>query len=136
MLKCHNLSSIVMLSILFLGVALVVNGSDESPAELPDVEQVLKKYVKAVGGRKAMEKLTTRDCSGSLTHDLRTRETPMFEEIPFAALAKVPNRCVVMYNRTKGVAASGFDGTVGWRRDDKGVHADEFIGKDKFWQAI
>ena len=125
--RCVLRSSILMLLIL-LAVPIVVGQTEEV---LPTVDQVLKRYVEAIGGSEAIEKLTSRDCRGQLTHDLSSRKPPVHEEVQFSMISKVPNCCLLMFNRAGQIKRAGFDGTVGWRQRDGKISVDESVGRDK-----
>ncbi|HEX8652383.1 MAG TPA: c-type cytochrome [Pyrinomonadaceae bacterium] len=89
-------------------------GKDEKPAaQLPTVDQVLSRYVEALGGRAALEKLKTRVMKGS---QIRFDGTASPLEIYQAA----PNKLVAIVTTANGVVASGFNGTVGWSRNPRG----------------
>lgn len=102
--------------LVFAGVLLttVVGASGEA---LPSVEEILDRYVEAVGGRDAIEKLTTRVCRGDLITDLSWR--PPVEVVPFEAYAKVPGRVLIVKEEITGVVRrEAFDGKVGWWQED------------------
>jgi photosynthetic reaction center cytochrome c subunit len=72
----------------------------------PAAEDVINKYMTAMGGQAALDKLQTRVMSGTLT--MRTGQTPPF------TIEEKGNK----YRETIGVAANtltrGFDGSTGW----------------------
>ncbi len=77
--------------------------------DLPTVDQVIEKHIAAVGGRAAIEKVTSRIMKG-------TFETPTFGASGATELlAKVPNKTV---SKTTvdgyGVVGSGTDGETAW----------------------
>ncbi len=87
--------------------------ADPKPAAaLPSVDQILDKYVQAIGGKAAIEKLTSRVSKGS------------FEIAAFGAsgtaeiYGKAPNKTLAIINVAGfGVVQEGFDGKVGWAQD-------------------
>ena len=87
-----------------------------APAEtLPTVEQILDKYVAAVGGRAASEKLKTRVTKGRQVVWDGT-------EFPFETYRKAPNRSLDVTTRPGGVVVSvGFDGGAGWLQGPRGI---------------
>jgi hypothetical protein len=87
-----------------------------APAEtLPTVEQILDKYVAAIGGRAAVEKLRTRVSKG-------TQVTWNGTEIPFETYQKSPGKYLDVVTRPGGVVVTvGFDGAAGWLRGPRGV---------------
>jgi hypothetical protein len=94
-------------------------GADAGDA-LPAVDEVLERYVEAVGGRAAIESLTTRVCIGRMVHDLSWK-TPVHEVIPFTAYGAVPGRVLVVEHKPDGTRCEGSDGEVTWVQDAKGV---------------
>jgi hypothetical protein len=81
-------------------------------ASLPSVEQVLDKYVQALGGKAAIEKLTNRVAKG-------TFEIPAFGAAgTVESYAKAPNKQAVVIDIPGfGTIKQGFDGTVAWAVD-------------------
>ena len=78
-------------------------------ANLPSVDQVLDKYVRAIGGKAALEKLTSRVSKGTLEMD--QLPGPAAEEI----YAKAPNKQYMVTDLSSfGQARRGFNGAVGW----------------------
>lgn len=87
---------------------------DEKPAQtLPTVDQVLSRYVEALGGRAALEKLKTRMMKGS---QVRFDGTAL----PLEVYEASPNKLVAIVTTANGVVASGFNGTTGWSRNPRG----------------
>jgi zinc protease len=87
--------------------------ADPKPAAaLPSVDQILDKYVQAIGGKAAIEKLTSRVSKGSF-------ELPAFGASGTVEIyEKAPNKTVAIINVAGfGVVQEGFDGKVGWAQD-------------------
>ncbi len=95
-------------ALLMLGAA-VVQGQSQAPATaLPTVDQVLEKYITALGGRPALEKITSRTGKGTI-------------EIPDAGMSgtielfeKAPDKSGVLVDLGGMQIREGFDGTVAW----------------------
>jgi hypothetical protein len=78
-------------------------------AALPSVDQILDKYVKAIGGKAAIEKPTSRVSKG--TFEMDQMPGPAAEEID----AKAPNKeYMVTDSPSFGQVRRGFNGAVGW----------------------
>ncbi len=76
-------------------------------AAVPTVDQVLDKYVQALGGKAAIEKLTSRVSKG-------TFEAPGIEG-SIEIYAKAPNKAASMVDVPGfGQVRQAFDGSVGW----------------------
>ena len=96
------------LIVLFAGFTAAV-AQTAPQAALPSVDQVLDKYVKAVGGQAAIEKLTSRVSKG--TFEMDQMPGPAAEEID----AKAPNKQYMVTDIPNyGQVKRGFNGAAGW----------------------
>jgi hypothetical protein len=79
---------------------------------LPSVDQILDKYVQAVGGKAAIEKLTSRVATGSF-------EIPTMNLTGTVELyAKAPNKSGIAIDITGfGLVQEGYDGKTAWAQD-------------------
>lgn len=87
--------------------------SDAKPAgSMPTADQIIEKYVQAIGGKAAIEKQTSRVSKG--TFDL-----PAFGASgPVEVYEKAPNKTASVININGfGVVQEGYDGKVGWSQD-------------------
>lgn len=88
--------------------------SDAKPSEaLPTVDHVLDKYVQAVGGKAAFEKVKNRIMKGELV--LSTGRTIQQE-----TYRRAPNKALVI-TTGPSVIIQGFNGTIGWVKTNGGV---------------
>jgi outer membrane lipoprotein-sorting protein len=80
--------------------------------KMPTVDQIIDKYVQAVGGKAAVEKQNSRVGKGTL-------ELPSFGASGSLELyAKAPNKTLSVINiEGFGLVQQGFSGTVGWSSD-------------------
>ena len=77
---------------------------------LPTVDQVFDKYVRAVGGKAAVQKLRTQVLKGSLTsYNAMTKPVPLTLE-----MYEAPNRRLIVINTPQGSSYQGFNGKTGW----------------------
>jgi hypothetical protein len=87
--------------------------ADANSAALPTVEAIFDKHVKAVGGKEAIEKITSRSVKGSF--DL---EAFGVTGAPVELFTKAPNKSAMKIDITGfGVVNMVFDGTTGWNSD-------------------
>ena len=104
-------------------------GAQAAPAKgdapLPTVEQVLEKYVRALGGREALGRVTTRVVKGSR---VGADGVPVPEEV----YQKAPDKMSVKTTYPSVTFRSGFDGARAWARDSRG--ADQL--NDQFAEAL
>lgn len=96
---------------IFMAGALPARAQTASPpAALPSVDQILDKYVSALGGRQAILKISSRVAKG--TFELDQMPGPATTVI----YAKAPNK---IYTDTEspmlGTYKRGYDGTTGWQ---------------------
>jgi hypothetical protein len=93
-------------------ISFAVSLRSQSGQELPAVDQVLDNYVRALGGRAALEKLTSRASKG-------TFEFPaMGVSAPVEIYEKAPNKSLrILDIPGYGKIREGFDGAVGWSED-------------------
>ncbi len=114
----------VTLMILYLAVAVVAL-AQQKPADqaakppaatpahaTPTVDQILDKYVQALGGKAAMEKVTSTASKG-------TFEIPAFGASGTAEIwSKAPNKTAIRLDIPGfGIVQEGFNGTVAWGQE-------------------
>jgi len=87
----------------------------ETKASLPAPEQLLDKYLAAVGGAEALEKITSRAQKGTLT---------AFggQHFPVDVYAKAPDKRVSIMHLAGGDSVTAFDGKQGWLSIPGRVH--------------
>lgn len=96
-----------------IGLLLVVHAapqSSDSSKSLPTIDQVLEKYIRAIGGREANEKIKTRIATGvwdNVTRGVR---------FPIEIYSKAPDKRVEILDASenRGFTGRGSDGTNGW----------------------
>jgi hypothetical protein len=105
------------------------------PETMPSVDQILDKYIQALGGKAAIEKVKTQVRKGTYTAHL-------LPESPIEIYQVAPNKYFSTLKTPKGVVTQGFNGTAGWVADDKqarevGAAAlAEWKGADNFNQKL
>jgi len=86
--------------------------TQKAAAELPTVEQVLEKYVRAIGGKKAVQALSSRVMKGTITAPLVGGKGTI--EI----YAKAPNKQLTETSlNILGNSRTGFNGTIAWEEE-------------------
>jgi hypothetical protein len=86
---------------------------------LPTVDQILAKYVQALGGEAALRKITSRTITGTQyipTGPGGTVPTPASVE----RYLKAPNLAVTIYRAPTYAISQGYDGTSAWSQDQAG----------------
>jgi hypothetical protein len=85
---------------------------EKDPDPLPSVDDILDKYVRAVGGSAAIEKISTRVLKASLSRPklVNPSGTPSMLEI----YQKAPDKFLIVTTAREGVTYQGFNGKIGW----------------------
>ena len=99
-------------SILLLTGAVMLHARPAVVVQTPTVDQILEKYVTAVGGRAALEKVTSINATGTIEiADANISGTvELFQKAPDKALT-------VLELAGLGRQREGFDGAIGWADD-------------------
>ncbi len=85
------------------------------PAEaVPTAEQILQKYVEAVGGKTALEKLPSRQMKGTYTRQGGTA-------LPYEVLQS-KDKLLLTVTTPQGLIVRGFDGARGWSKQGNQPH--------------
>src|SRR5882762_240539 len=112
----------ILTTLLFISaitVAALAQGGSQKPAadakpaaSLPTADQILDKYVQAIGGKAAIEKQTSRVSKGSF-------EIPAVGASGTAEIyEKAPNKnAAIITIPGFGVVQEGYDGKTGWAQD-------------------
>ena len=105
-------------------LAMITPYGAESPKPaLPTADQILAKYVQAIGGEQAIRKVTSRVVTA-------TRDVPTGPGGTVAMPAqaeqyqKAPNLTVNIVHTATATTSDGFDGTAAWAQNAAGVVAD------------
>ncbi|HEY1339827.1 MAG TPA: c-type cytochrome [Bryobacteraceae bacterium] len=77
-----------------------------SGASAPTADQILEKYIQAVGGADALHKTTTRVAKGTIQAGGNSSAIELF--------TKAPNKRISITHMGSGESITAFDGTVGW----------------------
>ena len=89
------------------------SGAAKQDAPLPSVDQILERYAEAVGGKQAIEKVTSRVLKGS-----RVGADGVL--VPEEVYAKAPNKLLTITSYPNLVFRTGFNGAQGWARSSQG----------------
>lgn len=110
-----------VLSILPVLVSLVAEAETKVGTDLPTVDEVIERYIEALGGREAIERLKTRICTGHTITDLPTWDPPVYENYPIVVTAEAPGKSLLVEYKTGGIHMDGTDGSISWRRNAGGI---------------
>jgi photosynthetic reaction center cytochrome c subunit len=101
----------------------VLEPKEPAKAVLPTVDQILTKYVQALGGEQAIRKVTSRVITGT-----QYIPTGPGGTVPMPATVerylKAPGVNVTIYRTPTYAIAQGFDGTTAWAQDQAGRVSD------------
>lgn len=102
---------------------------------LPSVDQLLDRYVAALGGREAVRGVSSRLLRGVLvTMDGAT--------LPLEVDAKAPDKLLVVTGFPRGSVLEGYDGSVGWQKgpdgqfEMSGLDLDQFAYRARFYRDL
>ena len=88
---------------------------DEGHANLPGADQVLDKYLAAVGGPEAIQKIKTRVQKGTID--------AMGQQYPIEVFSEGPDKRVsISHPKSGGTSVTAFNGEVGWLSIPSGFH--------------
>lgn len=87
---------------------------DEAHANLPTSNQILDKYLSAVGGAEALKRIKTRVQKGTLE--------AMGQQFPIEVFSQAPDKRVSISHPQGGSSVTAFNGEVGWLSIPGGVH--------------
>ena len=89
--------------------------SSPTPRPTPTpAEEILTKYVTAIGGQGNIDKVKSRTMRGSSTNGAGN-------PIPFEIYQAAPNKFYILATLDQGTIERGFDGQVGWEKSARGV---------------
>lgn len=96
------------------------------PASMPTTDEIINKYVIAIGGEAVIEKLRTRVSRGNIITE--NKMTPP-ATAPLEIYQQAPNKILtVISNQRGGTSYAGFNGANGWAKDNHGQR--EVEGKE------
>lgn len=104
------------------------DAADSKPPDpLPTADQVFDRYVRALGGKAAVDKIRTRVTTVTLLRPkLINSGTPKAailnrgETWTIETLQKAPDKYLAVINTPQGVVYQGFNGTIGWTKTASG----------------
>ncbi len=82
------------------------SNADASQPALPTADQVLDKYIQALGGADAIKKITSRTLKGTIAVGP--------SQFPVEVLAKAPDKRIATVHTPNGDSITAFDGHTGW----------------------
>ena len=102
--------------LLIAALAIPLTAQENEETSLPTVEQILGRYIEAVGGRKAIKKLNTRVCKLEATHNLSWTD-PKIQVIQIESFAKDPYLVLWKEHKPSGIRLEGYDGKDFWHSE-------------------
>jgi len=89
-------------------------GEENEHAKLPSTDQILDKYLAAVGGANALMKIKTRVLRGTID--------AMGSQNPIEIYVEAPDKRISISHPHSGPSVTAFNGEVGWLSTPAGVH--------------
>jgi photosynthetic reaction center cytochrome c subunit len=96
--------------------------SATTASALPSTQEIIEKYIQALGGEAAIQKIETRVDTGSL--DITSRN--MHSKIE--TYRKAPQNFLTIVHTPRGDTSQGYNGTIGWQQ--RGGEVEELSGDD------
>src|SRR5262245_53834794 len=102
--------TVLLICLAMAAAAFAQGGAPKS--DLPTADQIIDKYIQAIGGKAVIEKQTSRVSKGTI-------EIPAFGLTgTIEVYEKAPNKSIQIANITGyGIVNNCFDGTAGWAQD-------------------
>jgi hypothetical protein len=100
---------------------------------LPTVEQIVQRYVEALGGRDAIARLETRVMRGRIVTDLPTWEPPVYEDVAVEVRAVSGRGYLQVQRGGEETHWDGYDGTVEWGFDGERVRIRDRVDTRRAW---
>lgn len=117
---CHHGASIpIALLTLPEQTAMLAEREPRAAPSLPTADQILAKYIEALGGEQAIRKVTSRLITAK-RQNLSLPTVPLPPPLQTEQYMKAPNLTVTLTHTPAGVTAEGFDGTTVWSQDAQG----------------
>ena len=91
-----------------------VTATAKQPSALPSTDEVIARYMRAIGGDAAIGNLKTRTSRG--TETTTNRMSPP-QTLPVEILQAAPDKSLMARNDPRGATLEGFDGSKGWVKD-------------------
>ncbi len=88
---------------------------------LPTPDKILATYVDALGGEQALRRVTARKITATTEVPADVRGVGPAVHALTQQHFKAPNQWIITSQTANGTTAAGFDGTVAWRQDARGV---------------
>jgi outer membrane lipoprotein-sorting protein len=82
---------------------------------MPSADDILNKYVAALGGQAAIDKLKTRVMKGTIT-------TANGQTLTYEIAQAAPDRAYEMFVSQRGTMERAVNGNMGWEKNPQGVH--------------
>jgi len=101
-----------------------------------NVDAILNQYIQALGGRAALERVTTRIKTGTLVAQGGMKA-------PLEVYEKAPNKTLTIFRAPHGTNQMGFDGAIGWAktpeqglREEAGPQLDLVKSEAEFYKEL
>jgi hypothetical protein len=97
------------------GAALAAQATPAPSPAMPSADEILNKYLAAIGGQAAIDKLKTRVMKGNIT-------TAGGQTLTYEIAQAAPDRAYEMFVSQRGTMERAVNGAMGWERNPQGLH--------------
>lgn len=102
-------------------LAVVHSPDDEltapKPPSLPSIDELVSRYIRAIGGEPAIQKIKTRVSFGTETTTNRMTQP---QTTPIEIYQTAADKLLIVRNNPRGATEEAFDGVKGWTKDSRG----------------
>jgi len=97
------------------GAAPAAQATPASSPAMPSADEILNKYITAIGGQAAIDKLKTRVMKGNIA-------TAGGQTFTYEIAQAAPDRTYEMFVSQRGTMERAVNGAMGWERNPQGLH--------------
>jgi photosynthetic reaction center cytochrome c subunit len=97
------------------GAAPAAQATPASSPAMPSADEILNKYITAIGGQAAIDKLKTRVMKGNIT-------TSGGQTLTYEIAQAAPDRAYEIFVSQRGTMERAVNGAMGWERNPQGLH--------------
>jgi hypothetical protein len=92
---------------------------------LPSIDDIISRYIRAIGGEAAIQKIKTRISRGTET---TANRMTLPQATPIEIYQTTANKLLIIRSNPRGTTMEGFDGVKGWAKETRGLR--ELAGRE------
>jgi hypothetical protein len=91
------------------------------PAALPSTDEIIARYIRAIGREAAIQKIKTRVSRGTETTTNLMTSAPTAQTTAIEIYQTTANKLLIIRSNASGMTMEAFDGVKGWAKDTRGL---------------